>query len=125
MKDNWWPAVRYIINDYEEFQNTFKAKYWSESIQNVAHDRLCNVKFNPSRGQTPTGYFFGKICVARHLKPKIPEECLVTKLAYHFGQDIVHARLCNQIKTISGMQALLENQEHESHYRRNQQYQER
>lgn len=43
------------------------------SIQNLAHDDLCNGKFNPTFGQKPTAYFFGKISIARHLQPQIPE----------------------------------------------------
>lgn len=103
VRDNWWPEVHYLIKDYQEFKTIFKAMYWSESIQNLAHDDLCNGQFTPNLGENPTAYFFGKICIARHLEPKLLEECLVTNLAYHFDRNIVQARLCNQIKTINGM----------------------
>lgn len=78
--DNWWPAIRHTVMAYKEFKEIFKAKYWSESIQNTANDNLYNGKFNPIPGKKPTVYFFGKINIARHLEPKIPEECLATKL---------------------------------------------
>ena len=61
-------------------------------------------------------YLLGKVCLARNLEPKIPEECLVTKLSYHYGEGIARARLCGQIKTIQSMAALLENYEHENYY---------
>ena len=58
------------------------------------------------------------MCLARNLEPKIPEECLVTKLSYHYEEEIARARLSGQIKTIQAMAALLENYEHENYYRR-------
>ena len=69
-----------------------RAKYWSESTQNIVRDNICNGKFDTIRGQTATAYFLGKVCLARNLEPRIPEECLVTKLAYHFEQGIARAR---------------------------------
>ena len=54
-----------------------------------------------------------------HLEPKIPEECLVTKLTYHFEERIVRARQYGQVKTIGGMEALLESYEQEAYYRGN------
>lgn len=122
--DNWWTATRQDLNSYEEFKGNFKAKYWSESTQNIVRDNLCNGRYNPNRGQTPTAYFLGKICLARNLEPKIPEECLVTKLAYHYDEGISRARLYGQIKTIQAMETLLENYEHESYYRRTRQQRE-
>ena len=76
-------------------------------------------RYNPTRGQTPTAYFLGKVCIARHLEPRIPDECLVTKLSYHFKEGIVRARLYGQVKTIAAMEALLESYEQEDYYRRN------
>ena len=82
-------------------------------------DNLCNGRYDLTRGQTPTAYFLGKVCIARHLEPRILEECLVTKIVYHFEEGIVQARLCGQVKTIGGMEALLESYEQEDYYRRN------
>ena len=31
--DNWWSAIRNELNNYEEFKQVFRSKYWSESIQ--------------------------------------------------------------------------------------------
>ena len=62
-----------------------------------------------------------KVYLAKNLEPKIPEECLVTKLSYHYEEGIARARLCGQIKTIQSMAALLENYEHENYYRRSRQ----
>ena len=107
------------VNSYTEFKQIFKTKYWSESIQNIVRDNLCNGKYDATRGQAPTSYFLGKVCIARHLEPKIPEECLITKLSYHFEEGIVRARLCGQVKTTGGMVALLESYEQEAYYRRN------
>ena len=66
-----------------------------------------------------TSYFLGQVCLARNLETKIPEECLVTKLSYHFEEGVAKARQWGQIKTIAAMSALLEDQEHEGYYRRN------
>ena len=65
-----------------------------------------------------TSYFLDQVCLARNLEPKIPEECLVTKLSYHFEEGVAKARQWGQIKTIQAMSALLEDQEHEGYYRR-------
>ena len=117
--DNWWTAIRNDVHNYPEFKQVFKTKYWSESIQNIIQDNLCNGKYYPTRGQSPTAYCLGKVCLARHLEPRIPEECLVTKLSYHFEEGIVRARLCVQMKTIGAMEALLESYEQEDYYKRN------
>lgn len=109
MTDNWWTATQH------DFKQLFKAKYWSESTQNIVRDNLWNGKY-PARG-IPTAYFLGKVCLVRNLEPKIPEECLVSKLAYHFEEGIIRARLCGQIKTIQGMANLLESYETENYYR--------
>lgn len=114
--DNWWMATRYEINNYDEFKVLFKAKYWSESTQNIVRDNLCHGRFAPTRG-TPTAYFLGKVCLAKHIEPRIPEECLINKLSYHYVETIVRARLCGQVKMIQAMAALLENYEHENYYR--------
>ena len=100
--DNWWTAIRNEVNSYEGFKQLFKLKYWSESIQNIVRDNLYIGKYDATREQTPTAYFLGKICIARHLEPKISEECLITKISYHFEEGIVRARLCGQVKTIGG-----------------------
>ena len=86
--------------------------------RNIVRDNICNGKYDLNRGQMPTAYFLVKGGLARNLEPKIPEECLVTKLSYHYKEGIARARLCGQIKTI---QALLENYEHENYYRRSRQ----
>ena len=97
--DNWWTATRHEVQNYADFKTLFKTKYWSESTQNIVHDDICNGKYDRSRGTTLTAYFLGKVCMARNLEPKIPEECLVTKLAYHFEEGVARARLNGQIRT--------------------------
>ena len=116
--DNRWKTVRNEITNYNEFKQIFKIKYWSESIQNTVRDNLSTGRYDARRGQTMTAYFLGEVWVARHLQPKIPEECLIAKLSYHFGEDIVRARRCGQIKIIGEMEALLEGFERENYYYR-------
>ena len=115
--DNWWTATRHEVQSYEEFKTLFRAKYWSEATQNIVRDNICHGKYDASRGTTPTSYFLGKVCLARNLEPKIPEECLVTKLAYHYEEGVARSRQWGQIKTIQAMAALLEDSEHEGYYR--------
>ena len=123
--DNWWSAIRNEVNDYNSFKQIFREKYWSESVQNIVRDNLCNGKYEANWGQPPTAYFLGKVCVAWNLEPRIPEECLITKLAYHFEDGISQARLNGQIKTIGAMEALLGNYEQEGYYRRSRRQYER
>ena len=61
--DNWWMAIRDEVTDYQQFKRLFKAKYWSESTQNIARDGICHGKYNPYWGQTLTAYFLGKVDV--------------------------------------------------------------
>ena len=116
--DNWWTATRHEVHSYEEFKTQFRAKYWSEATQNIVRDHICHGKYDANRGGTMTSYFLGQVCLARNLETKIPEECLVTKLSYHFEEGVAKARQWGQIKTIAAMSALLEDQEHEGYYRR-------
>ncbi len=57
--------------------------------------------------------------MARNLEPRIPEECLVIKLSYHYDDAIQKARIYSQVKTIQDMASLLESHEHEWQYRKN------
>ena len=79
--DNWWTAVRPDILDMTEFKKQFKEKYWSESTQNMIRNNLSNGRYETNVGQSPTSYFLGKVCMARNLEPRIPEECLVIQLS--------------------------------------------
>lgn len=74
-------------------------------------DDICNGHYDPKGWQN-----LGKVCLARNLEPRIPEECLVTKLSYHLSEDTVRARLCSQIRTIQDMEQLLGNYEQENYY---------
>ena len=121
VNDNWWMATRHDIQSYAEFKELFKCKYWSESTQNMVRDKTCYGRYEASRGSTLTAYFLGKVCLARNLEPRIPEESLVTKLAFHYEGGIARARLSGQVKTIQQMAALLEGYEHEGYYRRSRQ----
>ena len=114
--DNWWMATRHDIQSYPEFKRQFKVKFWSEATQNIVRDDLCHGRYEPCTGQTPSAYFLGKVCLARNLEPRIPDECLVTKLALHYREEIKQARLCGQIKTIPDMEKLLDNAEQEAYY---------
>ena len=98
--DNWWTAMRPDIPDMTEFKKQFKEKYWSESTQNMIRNNLSNGRYETNIGQSPTSYFLGKVCMARNLEPRIPEECLVIQLSYHYEEGKKNARMCSQIKTI-------------------------
>ena len=84
-------------------------------------DNICYGRYEASRGSTLTAYLPGKVYQARNLEPRIPEESLVTKLAFHYEGGIARARLSGQVKTIQAMAALLEGYEHEGYYRRSRQ----
>ena len=57
--------------------------------------------------------------MARNLEPRIPEECLVIQLSYHYDDAIQKARMYSQVMTIQDMASLLESHEHEWQYRKN------
>ena len=115
--DNWWTAVRPDIPDLIEFKKQFKEKYWLESTQNRIQMNLSNGKYNASKGQSPTSYFLGKICLARKLTPQIPEECLVEQLSKHYNKEIENSSRYNQFKKIQNLASLLETCEQTGQYR--------
>ena len=117
--DNWWTATRPEISCTQEFKTLFREKYWSESTQNVVRNNISNGRYEPQAGHTLTSYFLGKVCLARNLEPKIPEESLVIQLGYHYEDAIQRARRQGQIKTIQGMANLLEDHENDSQYKKN------
>ena len=45
--DNWWTAIRNDVHNYLEFKQVSETKNWSESIQNINQDNLCNGKYDP------------------------------------------------------------------------------
>ena len=96
---------------------TSRHNFWSESTQNVVRNDISNGRYESQSGQTLTSYFLGKVCLARNLEPRIPEESLVIQLSYHYEDAIQKARKCSQVKTIQGMASLLEDHEHEGQYR--------
>ena len=82
INDNWWTAIRNEVCDYEGFKTMFKLKYWSESVQNIIRDDICHGRYDRTVGQTPTAYFLGKVCIAKYLDPKIPEERLAVSYTH-------------------------------------------
>lgn len=106
------PIIRSLRKflDWNTGQNPFKTLFVTISVM---VGTICK------EDRPPTAYFLGKICLAHHLEPSIPEERLVTKLVYHYEEGIPSARLYGQIKTTQAMITLLENCEHENYYRHN------
>ena len=49
INDNWWTATRHDIQSYAEFKELFKAKYWSESTQNIVRDNICYGRYETGR----------------------------------------------------------------------------
>ena len=72
--DYWWTATRPDIQSIQEFKTQFKAKYWSELTQNMVRNNLSNGIYENQSGQSLTSYLLGKICMARNVEPRIPEE---------------------------------------------------
>ena len=99
--------------------------YWSETTQNLIRDNIFNGRYRAQLGSSMTAYFLGKVCMAKHLEPAIPEECLVNKISYHYDEDIIRARRGSQIKTIQAMTELLEGYENEEYYRQSRKRNER
>ena len=50
----WWTATRNEIVDYAQFKKLFKEKYWSEAIQNIIRDNICQGRYDGNRGTSPT-----------------------------------------------------------------------
>ena len=50
--DNWWTATRPDIQSIQEFKTQFKAKYWSESTQNMVRNNLSNGRYESQNGQS-------------------------------------------------------------------------
>ena len=52
--DNWWTATRPDIQNTQDFKTQFRAKYWSESTQNVVRNDISNGRYESQSGQTLT-----------------------------------------------------------------------
>ena len=74
-------------------------------------------RYDASKGQSPTSYFLGKICLARKLTPQIPEECLGEQLSRHYNKEIENSSRYNQFKKIQNLASLLETCEQTGQYR--------
>ena len=86
---HWWMANRSDIESYQQFKSLFKAKYWSETTQNLIRDNICHGHYKPQVGSSMTAYFLGKVCMAKHLEPAIPEAVSYTHLDVYKRQKLV------------------------------------
>lgn len=111
VSDNWWGSARDTIENFEDFMNKFKGKYWSTLIQGRIRDNISGRKNESGKGLTPSAYFLGKIRRAKYLDPSIPEPILVRELAHHFHECVYYAYIAGHINKVEGMEAVLSNAE--------------
>lgn len=118
----WLSVVKESVSTYDEFVIRFKNKYWSSTIQQEYRSNLEIGKYDPNRGLTASQYLMQKVSIARNIEPKLEEEEIVTKLARHFDPSVAQGRLARGIKTIEGLEQLVQEHENEIRASRNKNY---
>lgn len=109
VNDHWWGSARDDIKDFNDFVHRFKGRYWSEQVQGKIRNDISCGKYELNRGMTPSAYFLSKVRSARFLEPPIPESLLIEVLSRHFHDCIYSALVGGQIKTIEGLERVLNN----------------
>ena len=74
--DNWWTATRHEIQNYADFKTLFKAKYWSESTQNIVRDDICNGKYDHTKEQHSRHTSWAKCAWPGTLNPRYRRSAL-------------------------------------------------
>lgn len=81
---NWFATIRFQINSYKDFQNTFKEEYWSRDIQMQLWSQCLSTR----QVQHETNYrehFAYWATKLRHLEvPRLAETEIVSSIASHY-----------------------------------------
>ncbi|KAI4461110.1 serine protease family s10 serine carboxypeptidase [Holotrichia oblita] len=84
----WFSIIESSFSTFEEFEDLFLSKYWSETEQHKIRRNLFTGKFDLQKGNSREHYFINKYAVAQHLTPKLSENELIKHFARHFDFDI-------------------------------------
>ncbi|XP_060879177.1 GATA zinc finger domain-containing protein 4-like [Metopolophium dirhodum] len=81
---NWFSTIRFQINNFREFQETFKDEYWSRDIQMQTWSQCLGIKQVPNEAsyREHFSYWATKL---RHLEvPRLAEQEIVSSIAGHY-----------------------------------------
>ena len=83
----WWDTVEASIHSFDEFEQKFKTKFWSEERTDELVEKIEHGIYSPSGPLSRVNYTIAFISMAQDLD-KYTEEELVKKLAKHHEADI-------------------------------------
>lgn len=122
--DYWYESIRDNFSSLEAFEVEFRERYWSERSQSLVRESLDSGRYEPNKKLSPSAYFLLRINTLKYLQPPINEGILITKMGFHFGDQVRLAIKYQGINTIDRMAKYLVDTEDETLYR-NRQAQER
>ena len=80
----WWQITSQSINEYDDFEKKFKARYWSQSEQRECARKIEFGKFSLNGKPTRVQYATEIWSMAQELGTEYTEAVLVDKLSLHF-----------------------------------------
>ena len=84
---SWWYVVENSIQDFEDFEEQYKEKFWSEEITDALVRKIEYGVYTPNGPLSRVDYTIELMSVAQDLE-KYTEEELVKKLVAHHDMDI-------------------------------------
>lgn len=103
----WWRIIQAQIHTYEQFEEAFILKFWSQQIQEGIRDNLEFGRFNPNGRLSMIQYVENKILQCRQLIPPMSDQHLIRKLARHFGKEIEVAMITRGVTRVDQFENLL------------------
>lgn len=103
----WWRIVQSQIHTFEQFEEAFTKKFWSQQIQENIRDSLEYGCYYPNGKLTMVQYLENKILQCRQLIPPISDQHLIRKLARHYSKEIEVAIITRGVQQVDQFESLL------------------
>ena len=105
---DWWDLVKEEDDDFPQFVEKFKRRYWGEETQYSVKTKLEFGSYRAGRDESMTAYAIKMFREARSLTPAPAIRKITSKLARHFNEEIRSAILGRPISTSEDLLELLE-----------------
>lgn len=107
----WFSLIKDEIQNWNDFEQAFLAKFWSREVQRGIKQRIENEKYRPGGKLTRSEYFIERVLTLKSMTPSLTEEEIVTLLAEHFSELIQDARSVQNANTITSFESLLQRED--------------
>ena len=118
---SWWYVVENSIQDFEDFEEQFKKKFWSKEITDALVRKIEYGVYASNGPLSRVDYTIELMSVAQDLE-KYTEEELVKKLVAHHDMDIRFMAKSQNIKEKKALMSLLQCKDAESRRERRPRY---